>query len=513
LVFVVTQDRATAKSPSQFIQNLQAIINDIDISNFFVCLVTTNHDIKKDYQYIFDNISQDPVPFHVYQCQGNYEKIQSQDLASFSKYASVKNLTDQISVLRDDHKELLFDSKIFCMLPWAGINIESSNIVRPCCEFQGSLGDSSKHSLDAIWNSDAWKQVRQDMLANVPIKACQRCYDKEKMGRDTLRQSSNRLLIDQIALTDLTKADGHLDAFQLSYWDTRYSNLCNLACRSCNPGASSSWYGPALEIGRIKNDRSPMLIAGRSEDDIFDQIIHHVDHVKQIYFAGGEPSMIDKFYEILEILDAHGRNDVQLTYNINMSRLTLKNRSFLSLWKKFPKVSIGASLDGEYKRGEYLRQGLVWQDVVTNRRMMMDECPHIDFYISATASVLNALHLPDFHRSWVDQDLINPEDFNIQILFEPRYLRIDHGSAELKNKIKQAYHYHLQWLMPRDSVGRATYGFQSVLSYIENEQDFDSNDFWSNVNLLDRYHGTNLLDIFPELDFLKQKHGIPKTQS
>jgi hypothetical protein len=67
--------------------------------------------------------------------------------------------------------------------------------------------------------------------------------------------------------------------------------------------------------------------------------------------------------------------------------------------------------------------------------------------------------------------------------------------------------------MPRDSVGRATYGFQSVLSYIENEQDFDSNDFWSNVNLLDRYHGTNLLDIFPELDFLKQKHGIPKTQS
>jgi MoaA/NifB/PqqE/SkfB family radical SAM enzyme len=504
LIFVITRDYTTSESRAQLLQNLQSIICDIDISNFFVCLVTTNPDIKKDYQQIFDNFSQDPVPFHVYQCQGEYEKIQSNDLGSFSKYASVKNLTDQISKIRDDQKQLLFESKTFCMLPWAGINVEPNNVVRPCCEFNQPLGDSSQDSLETIWNSNAWKQVRKDMLSNVPVPACQRCYEKESLGRDTLRQSSNRLLVEKIDLVDRTKDDGYLDVFHLNYWDVRYNNLCNLACRSCGPEASSSWYQPAVKIGWIHNDRAPMLIAGRSEHDIFYQIIQHVDHVKQIYFAGGEPAMIDKFYEILEILDAHGRHDVKLNYNINMSRLALKNKSLLDLWKKFSNVSIGASLDGEYQRGEYLRQGLTWQDVLQNRKLMMDQCPHVDFYISATVSILNVLHLPDFHRSWVNQGLIKPEDFNIQMLFMPNYLRVDHGPKELKDKINQAYHDHLSWLMPRDPLGRATYGFHGVLSYIENDHEFDAKDFWSNIDLLDQYHGTNIFDVFPELDFLSR---------
>jgi hypothetical protein len=167
-------------------------------------------------------------------------------------------------------------------------------------------------------------------------------------------------------------------------------------------------------------------------------------------------------------------------------------------------VSIGASLDGEYQRGEYLRQGLTWQDVLQNRKLMMDQCPHVDFYISATVSILNVLHLPDFHRSWVNQGLIKPEDFNIQMLFMPNYLRVDHGPKELKDKINQAYHDHLSWLMPRDPLGRATYGFHGVLSYIENDHEFDAKDFWSNIDLLDQYHGTNIFDVFPELDFLSR---------
>jgi hypothetical protein len=112
------------------------------------------------------------------------------------------------------------------------------------------------------------------------------------------------------------------------------------------------------------------------------------------------------------------------------------------------------------------------------------------------------LHLPDFHRSWVGQNLIKPEDFNIQILFAPSYLRIDKCPAEMKEKIKELYTQHLKWLVPRDSVGRATYGFRSVLSYIENHDVFDADDFWRNIGVLDQYHKTNMLDIFPELDFL-----------
>ncbi len=498
IIFVITEDTPALTN----LTNLQVIINDVDISNFFVCLVSTNPDLLLDYQQVFQSHSRDSIPFRLYQCSGDYKKI-SYSIPTFSKYTSVSSITEKINSLRDDQKKLLFESKTFCMLAWAGINVYPDNRVGPCCEFKGSVGDTSKDSLKVIWNSEHWKKTRRYMLDGIPVDSCQACYQKESIGRDTLRKSANRSLIDSIGLVDHTRDDGYLDKFQLSYWDIRYNNLCNLSCRSCNPGSSSSWYQPALSIGKITQPRSAILIAGQSENDLFDQIIQHIDHVKQIYFAGGEPSMIDKFYEILELLDARGRNDVSLTYNINMSRLNLKDKSLLRLWKKFPHVSIGASLDGEFKRGEYLRQGLVWDDVVKNRTSMIAECPHVDFYISATVSILNVLHLPEFHKSWIDQGLIKPADFNVQMLFEPGYLRIDKSPPELKEKIKDIYQSHLEWLVPRDELGRATYGFRSVISFMENEQHkFDAMDFWSNIDKLDRYYKTNMSDIFPELDFL-----------
>jgi MoaA/NifB/PqqE/SkfB family radical SAM enzyme len=502
IIFVVTEDTDSSGSAGQILQNLQLIINDIDISNFFVCLLTTNANILQDYQYVLDNISQDQIPFHLYQCHGDYKTISKDYVVAFSKYTSIKDVSEQIGQLRKDQKDLLFHSKTFCMLAWAGINIEPDNRVRPCCEFKQSVGYSNKDSLDVIWNSMEWKKIRKQMLNGESVSSCQSCYDKENMGRDTLRKSANRLLSNKIDLIDRTHNDGYLEVFNLHYWDVRYNNLCNLTCRSCGPIQSSSWYNPAMILGKIPEQRSPILIAGRTNHDIFDQIVNHIDHVEQIYFAGGEPSMIDKFYEILELLDSAGRNDVKLCYNINMSRLTLKNKSLLQLWKKFPNVSIGASLDGENQRGEYLRQGLSWQDVVKNRQMMIDHCPHIDFYVSATISILNALHLPEFHKSWVDQDLIKPEDFNIQILFNPEYLRIDRAPAELKKEIKTVYQKHLKWLISNDPLGRATYGFQSVLSYIEKDSVFDAASFWNNINPLDEYHKTNMLEIFPELKCL-----------
>ena len=502
IIFVITEDTVSNKTSGFMLQNLQAMINDIDISNFFVCIVTTNPDIKQDYQHVFENISQDKVPFHLYQCRGDYKKIPNDNQVLFSKYSTWKNISEKIINLEQRKKDLLFESKTFCMLAWTGINIEPDNTVRPCCEFLGETARSDKDSIAVAWNSNKWKKLRRNMLAGIQTPNCQRCYDKENLGRDTLRQSVNRRLIDSIDLIDSTHEDGYLDKFYLSYWDVRYNNLCNLACRSCSPSASSSWYSPALALGTIQNPRSPILTAGRDNQDIFNQIIQHVEHVKVIYFAGGEPSMIDQFYEILEILDSQGRNDVQLCYNINMSRLTLKNKSLLDLWKKFPNISIGASLDGEHERGEYLRQGLSWTDVISNRKLIQDQCPHVDFYISATVSILNVLHVPEFHRSWVHLGLVRPEDFNIQILFSPTYLRIDHGPTQLKEKIHQVYTDHIDWLLPRDPLRRATYGFRSVLSYIKNEHEFDKQDFWQNVDALDRYHKTCMIDVFPELKML-----------
>jgi len=505
IIFVITKDRYNSNGPGITLQGLQSIINDIDISNFFICLVTTNPDVLNEYDYVLKNISIDDVSFNLYPCQGDYQKINVSNELPFTKQTSVKNLSSLIDNLSIDHKKMLFESKSFCIMPWVGMNIETNSSVKPCCESTQIIGDCSTDSLSKIWNSTEIKDIRKKMLSGTVVASCDNCYKKELLGRDSLRKSINRKYPDKVYKLDITDPDGHLNEFSLEYWDIRYNNLCNLACRSCNPKSSSSWHQPAVKIGMIDKNSPSILIAGRHNQDIFQQIIEHIDVVNTIYFAGGEPLMIDNFYKILEMLEANGRTDVHLLYNTNLTRLSLKDKNILSLWKKFPNISIGASLDASHTRGEYLRQNLIWKDVVDNRRKILQECPHVDFYVSATTGILNAWHLPDFHKEWVDMKLLSAEDFNIQILYGPEWMRVDSAPLEFKKQIKKKYQSHLDWLIPLDSNGRATYGFNSILNYINHEKAFDPDLFWKNANMLDQIHNTNLLDAFPELSILQEK--------
>lgn len=501
LVFVITKDFHVADQPGIMLQNLQTIINLVDISNFFVVIITTNKHIQNHYQWVLDNVSTDPVSSTVILCDGTYT-IDSAPIEKFYKIQNILDQTRELSQLTHQQKKLLFDNKSFCVLPWTAINIEGNNIVRACCESKLVLGDSSKNSLEEIWNSDNMKMLRREMLLGNKIDSCESCYKKESLGNNSLRKSMNRRLLKRIGKVDQTAQDGTLDDFSLNHWDVRYNNLCNLACRSCSHLASSSWHGPAVAMGKISPDSPALLISGRHHDDIFQQMLPHVEHIDNIYHSGGEPLMMVNNYEILEILDQKQRHDVSLVYNTNLTQTRLKGRSIFDLWKKFPNISVGASLDGEGSRAEYLRPGTVWSVILDNRELMMKECPHIDFYVSSTTSILNVLHVPDFHRSWTDSGLIKAEDFNVQVLLSPWHLRVSTAPGTLKTLIREKYQQHLDWLIPRDKLGRATSGFQSILNLIDDDDPFDAEQFWNEIHGLDRYHGTNLLSVFPELSIL-----------
>ena len=499
IVFLITKDYYKNELPCGImLQSIQAIINDIDISNYFVSVVTPNPTIQTEYQWVLDNVSTDKISVHIYECQGEYQRLDAVNQVAYTKYQKIQN-TDLVDSLTEKQKKLLFESDSFCMIPWTSIMIDPSSMVKPCCESAEILGDCSKKSLEQIWNSDAIKQLRKDMLSDKKSKSCKSCYIKENLGQDTLRKSINRRFVNQVAKIECTGDDGFLKDYSLNYIDARFNNLCNLSCRSCGPGSSSSWYQPAVAIGQIDKSVKALQVAGKNTHDIFDQLIQHIDSIERIYFAGGEPLMIDQFYQIVEELDRCGRHEVELIYNINMTKSSLSGKSIFDVWKNFKKISIGASLDGEYQRGEYLRTGQHWNDVVDFRKEMLIKRPDIDFYIATTASILNALHLPDFHRSWVDQGLIKPEDFNIQMLFGPAYLRVDRAPDYLKNLIRKKYHTHLEWLRPKDTVGRAVYGFESVLNYLNTDEKFNAVEFWNNINPLDKYYGQDLVTTFPEL--------------
>ena len=485
------------------LHSLQKIINDVDISNFFCCVVSTNPDIHDEYQEVLKEHSIDPVSMHIFSCIGEFTKTIDKTFKPFLRMQNMQAFIRTIDQMDERQQQLLFENNVFCLAPWTSIMVDTDSTVKPCCEYIESVGDSSIDSLEQVWNQPALRKVRQSMLQGKKVSGCESCYKKELYGRDSLRNSFNRRFSKNINKVNNTKPNGEYSEFELVYLDARFNNLCNLSCRSCNHVSSSSWHKPATQLGLIAKDTPVFLSGGRHKNDIFDQIKTHTESLESIYFAGGEPLIIDEFYNILDWLDKNNKHDIELVYNTNMTKTKIKDKNIFDAWKNFKNISIGASLDAEGTRAEYLRCGTKWQDVLDFRQELMLQRPDIDFYISATTSIINVLHVPDFHKSWVEQGLIRAEQFNIQSLFSPDYMAVDTAPPELKEKIKTKYTQHLSWLRPLDPLGRATYGFESILNQIEKNVQFDRHYFWSNIKLLDGYHKTNLLTTFPELEDLK----------
>ena len=397
-------------------------------------------------------------------------------------------------------KELLIESDSFCMLPWMHLHAFPDGRAYPCCFAFDKLhvGNVNEQSMEEVFNGDKMKQMRLNMLANKKSRECVKCYDQEDSGFFSLRLSSNKHFGHNISMTENTKPDGTAD-FIIKYWDIRFSNLCNMACRSCGTWFSSNWYEDHKKLTGAPPNHAKIMKAGRSSNDIWDQLLKQFDHVEQFYFAGGEPIIMEEHLRILKELDKRKMYHVRLIYNTNFSKSKFKGTDIFELWNKFDSVSIGASLDAEGPRAELMRKGTVWEETVANRKRMLEVCPQVDFYISATVGLSNCLHVTDFHKNWVEQGLIKPQDFNFNLLQYPLWQRMDLLPQEEKIRVTEKYKEHMEWLKSQDHLTRASKGFESALDWM-NKKDMSKHmpTFVNETRKYDKIRDENFTDVFPE---------------
>jgi len=219
-----------------------------------------------------------------------------------------------------------------------------------------------------------------------------------------------------------------------------------------------------------------------------------------IYFAGGEPLIMPEHFKIIDELVKRKMFHVRLLYNTNLSTINYKGHDILERWKLFDSVGIGASLDAEGDRGEYMRKGVPWSRIVDNREQMLKVCPDIDFHVSSTVSAYNAIHISDFHRSWVDKGLVKPHEWDINILQSPSRDRVDILPQYYKDIAIRKIADHIDWLAPLDHVGRATDGFRAILSYLSRDDNSDLVvDFMTFNDTVDEIRNEKFEMIFPEL--------------
>jgi hypothetical protein len=166
---------------------------------------------------------------------------------------------------------------------------------------------------------------------------------------------------------------------------------------------------------------------------------------------------------------------------------------------------VAASLDDMGDRAGIIRSGTNWAEVEQNIRDLKRECPHIDFMISPTLSMMNIWNFTKFHCYMVDQGFIRAQDFNLNILQGPQDYRIDMLPADIKQQFKQQFEEHIEWLRPIDSIQRAVGGFEGAIQFMmATDNSHLLGDFWDTVNDLDWSRGESLLSVVPELESIIQ---------
>jgi hypothetical protein len=272
-----------------------------------------------------------------------------------------------------------------------------------------------------------------------------------------------------------------------------------MRCRTCGPDLSSQWFEEAVDSKFNRTPEQKILQIRKGNTAFMEQFDPYLHTVEKIYWAGGEPLLMDEHWYIMNKLVEMGRTDVRIFYNTNFSKLTYKQEDAVELWKKFEHVSIGASLDAGWEKGEYLRKGTIWSDTMANRERLKQELPQHDFNISCTVSIFNVLDVCDFYRKLCDIEFIEPKDFGVNILLGKHVHRATVLPLHMRQRAIEQIKETLAWIEGKDQVGRATDTFNSLLQFMEGDDSHLLSDSMQEAKEMDRFRAETLFEVFPEL--------------
>jgi organic radical activating enzyme len=265
-----------------------------------------------------------------------------------------------------------------CKFLQHGLAISYDNITKPCCSFKYDPKNSvSAYDTDlATYHStDYVKSLRTQLENGVWPSECRSCKVKEQQGKSSMREMGNRSY-ENYADTDITL-------------EVRPGNVCNFACQTCWPAASSRVTSFFQQAGFdvTTPDRPKFGIDGNAnivDYKFLDSIKHRI---KDVVILGGEP-----FYDknCLAFLDWAINN-----LSANMTLFTNTSIVREDIISAYPgTLTIVSSLDAVGKPAEYIRFGTEW-DTVEKTFNQLKTFKNVKNRVNITSSAYNFYYISD----------------------------------------------------------------------------------------------------------------------
>lgn len=405
---------------------------------------------------------------------------------------------------KDNFENLLEKSKTFCMAPWVHTYLNPVGKNAPCCISSKYIKPKSSFNLDDLVNSDEIKQLRLDMINDIPNEYCKTCYSHEEQNIGSSRQTYNQRFGKHIEnVLGNTQSDGHLLHFQMKYFDMRFSNICNFKCRTCNSEYSSLWEQEE------SSQRKHRIIKIKPNDTFLtNEIFPQIEFIEIAYFAGGEPFITEEHYLLLEEMIKQKRTDIKLQYNSNISNLNYKHKDLIKLWSYFTNpIEVWASIDHIKEKAEYIRHGTDWNRVEKNL-IQLSKTKNVKLSTNTVVSIFNYLTLDDLYYHLVNLGVINPNGavFGAYCMDQPYYF----NSQGLPNNLKNLANQRITKLINYFKLSRfSRYHIQVIEQLLHWTDSKDKwadikTDFQNEINRIDVLRNENFISIFPELKTLME---------
>lgn len=389
--------------------------------------------------------------------------------------------------------------KNFCVIPFIHLATTTEGNCRLCCKVSkfdtinkpdGTPYNVNVDSVDEIWNSDHYTEIRSRVMADEQLPECTTCWREEEIFRSdwskdrkdelpSKRRIENQKWLhrEKTRLTDNWQTV--VDDPKIRYFDIRLSNLCNLKCRMCWPHFSS----------QIVKEQNQFAAAGLpthyknydvQEWDttlLWHGIENNLISLEEITFVGGEPTLHEEIYTLLDQLVESGQSQtIRLKYTTNLTNMQPKTLGYM---KHFKNTVINGSIDGVGKTNDYIRYPSDWKTIEKNilklitlrERVKYEDRRGYSLTLNPVIQIYNVFNIHDlvqwYVTSWLNIHHKSKKYFvlNMDLLYDPSYLSV----KRLNTTGKQHWYEHTY--LPT---------MQYLDDIVDNIDDYDrdSRDYW-----------------------------------
>lgn len=278
----------------------------------------------------------------------------------------------------------------FCNSPWYEYHINWDGSLGYCCAqehfppYENTIENRMKYNIEHYsirewYNSDIMKQARLQFNKEERNPNCNQCWKQEETLGTSRRYKSNQKSVifqkenfkDSYIQSPGNKHfehsfnnDGDFDGMPIDF-HIDFGNHCNLACKFCEPQASSKIAAQYNRWG-ILEDKRLLKNNWTADDNIWNNFLDElvsIPNLKNIHLQGGETLLSKRFRELVDRFDQEQKYDVCFSF---VSNGTIFDKALMDKLAKFSRVGIEISIETLTEHNEYIRQGTKNEEVISN---------------------------------------------------------------------------------------------------------------------------------------------------